>query len=103
MQRLSSVPSCRIMTPKLFLFILLASVVIGPANVFAGDGTKKDTKPTKKSKELNPAYNAEWGKGRGFEVGQTLPDIPLYDLNGKEVRFSKFLGKQCIVYAWASW
>lgn len=53
--------------------------------------------------ESLPAYNAKWGKGRGFRVGQTLPDIPLVDLRGNEVRFSKFLGKQYIVYCWASW
>ena len=50
-----------------------------------------------------PAYNSVWAKGRGFRVGQTLPDIPLYDMRGREVRFSKFLGKQYIVYCWASW
>lgn len=50
-----------------------------------------------------PAYNAEWGPGRGFRVGKTLPDIPLYDLQGNEVRFSRFLGKQYIIYCWASW
>lgn len=50
-----------------------------------------------------PAYNANWGAGRGLRVGQTLPDIPLYDLEGHEVRFSQFLGKQCLIYCWASW
>ncbi|MCH7687476.1 MAG: hypothetical protein IH899_12470 [Planctomycetes bacterium] len=50
-----------------------------------------------------PAYNADWGQGRGFQAGQTLPDIPLYDLNGRETRFSQFLGKQYILYCWASW
>jgi hypothetical protein len=50
-----------------------------------------------------PAYNSVWEKGRGFRVGQTLPDIPLYDMQGQEVRFSKFLGKQYVVYCWASW
>ncbi|MEX0704782.1 MAG: hypothetical protein WD069_21975 [Planctomycetales bacterium] len=50
-----------------------------------------------------PAYNAAWGEGRGFQVGQTLPDIPLYDLDGNEVRFSRFLGRQTIIYCWASW
>jgi hypothetical protein len=50
-----------------------------------------------------PAYNAAWGKDRGFRKGQTVPDIPLYGLNGKEVRFSKFLGQQYILYVWASW
>jgi hypothetical protein len=50
-----------------------------------------------------PAYNASWGTGRGFQVGQTLPDIPLIDLDGREVRFSKFLGKRYIIYCWASW
>ncbi len=50
-----------------------------------------------------PAYNAEWGEGRGFGKGQTLPDIPLVDLKGNEVRFSQFLGKRYILYCWASW
>ena len=50
-----------------------------------------------------PAYNAEWGAGRGFRVGQTLPDIPLYDMQGHEVRFSQYLGKQLAIYVWASW
>lgn len=50
-----------------------------------------------------PSYNAKWGKGRGFGVGDTLPDIPLVDMDGKEVRFSRFLGKKYILYCWASW
>ena len=50
-----------------------------------------------------PAYNASWGKGRGFRPGQTLPDIPLMDLQGREVRFCRYLGKQYIIYCWASW
>ncbi|KKL50966.1 hypothetical protein LCGC14_2300210 [marine sediment metagenome] len=50
-----------------------------------------------------PAYNAAWGAKRGFGKGQTLPDIPLYDLQGREVRFSAFLGKRYIIYVWASW
>lgn len=58
---------------------------------------------SKADQEDLPAYNAAWGKGRGFRVGQTVPDIPLTDLNGNEVRFSKFLGKRYIIYCWASW
>jgi hypothetical protein len=50
-----------------------------------------------------PSYNAAWGKGRGFGVGDTLPDIPLMDMDGNEVRFSKFLGRKYILYCWASW
>ena len=50
-----------------------------------------------------PPYNADWGAGRGFRVGDTLPDIPLVDLQGREVRFSEFLGKRYILYCWASW
>ena len=49
------------------------------------------------------AYHEKWGGGRGFRKGQTLPDIPLYDLKGNEVRFSSFLGKRYIIYVWASW
>jgi hypothetical protein len=50
-----------------------------------------------------PGYNADWGPGRGFREGNTLPDIPLVDLEGNEVRFSQFLGKRYILYCWASW
>jgi len=55
------------------------------------------------SKSLLPGYNAEWGPGRGFSKGETLPDIPLVDLDGNEVRLSAFLGKRYILYCWASW
>lgn len=48
-------------------------------------------------------YNVVWPEGRGFRVGQRLPDIPLSDLDGNEVRFGKFLGKRYILYCWASW
>lgn len=58
---------------------------------------------TKPADDAQPAYNAAWGKGRGFRVGQTVPDIPLTDMAGNEVRFSKFLGKRYIIYCWASW
>jgi hypothetical protein len=50
-----------------------------------------------------PAFNAAWAEGRGFRAGQTLPDIPLMDMDGQEVRFSQFLGKRYIIYCWASW
>ncbi len=50
-----------------------------------------------------PAFNAGWGEGRGFGRGDTLPDIPLVDVDGKEVRFSSFLGQRYILYCWASW
>ncbi len=50
-----------------------------------------------------PSYHADWGSGRGFKNGQTLPDIPLVDMQGKEVRFGQFLGKRYIIYGWASW
>ena len=50
-----------------------------------------------------PAYNADWGDGRGFSQGDTLPNIPLMDMQGREVRFSKYLGKRYILYCWASW
>jgi len=53
--------------------------------------------------ESATGYNAEWGRGRGFQPGQTLPDIPLTNMEGREVRFSEFLGKRYIIYCWASW
>jgi len=53
--------------------------------------------------EAAPGYNAPWGRGRGFRKGETLPDIPLVNVAGNEVRFSQFLGKRYILYCWASW
>ena len=50
-----------------------------------------------------PGYNAEWGRGRGFGKGETLPDIPLVNVGGNEVRFLQYLGKRYILYCWASW
>ena len=55
------------------------------------------TSTTAQSKKVQP-----WPKDRGFNVGQTVPDIPLYDMKGNEVRFSRYLGKQYILYVWAS-
>lgn len=48
-------------------------------------------------------YHSSWPEGRGFEPGETLPDIPLIDLEGNEVRFGDFLGKRYVIYGWASW
>ncbi|MEM6277855.1 MAG: hypothetical protein AAF733_00150 [Verrucomicrobiota bacterium] len=61
-----------------------------------GEGEMKETADS-------PAYHAEWGPSRGFEPGKTVPDIPLIDLDGKEVRFDRFLGKRYVLYGWASW
>ena len=49
------------------------------------------------------ALSARAEKPRGFDIGNTLPDIPLVDLDGVEVRFSEFLGQQYVLYGWASW
>jgi hypothetical protein len=76
------------------------------AEVVAGDGTVK-IKPSDYSADSDandiPAYNADWGPGRGFRQGDTVPDLPFVDLDGNEVRFSQFLGKRYILYCWASW
>lgn len=90
---------------------LIAASVLGKAlrvTLTESDGRIVVTKQRKQTAEAadspdTPAYNADWGKGRGFRVGQTVPDIPLVDLKGGEVRFSKFLGKRYILYVWASW
>lgn len=48
-------------------------------------------------------YGQAWPEGRGFKVGDTVPDIPLTDMDGKEVRLSEYLGKRYVLYCWASW
>lgn len=65
--------------------------------------SRQTGKPEQSRDDAPPAYNATWEKDRGFGKGDTLPDIPLVDLNGNEVRFSQFLGKRYILYVWASW
>ena len=57
------------------------------------------------SQELQelPAYHTDWGPGRGFEVGQRVPDIPLFDMQGKERRLGEFLGQPYVLFCWASW
>lgn len=92
-------------TPKgLFVEAVALAKALRFDVVESGDGvTLRLTKNSATEDADIPAYNADWGKGRGFRVGETLPDIPLYDLDGNEVRFSRFLGKQYIIYCWASW
>lgn len=53
--------------------------------------------------DLTEGYNSAWAKGRGFNLGETVPDIPLVGMEGEEVRFSEYLGKRYILYCWASW
>ena len=69
-----------------------------------------ETEKVKNAKEAAEAlaaipydYTSDWPEGRGFGIGNTVPDIPLVDLEGNEVRFSKFLGKRYVLYCWASW
>ena len=52
---------------------------------------------------LSQGWVPAMAQDRGFETGQTLPDISLIDLKGREVRFSDFLGKQYVLYGWSSW
>lgn len=65
--------------------------------------TGKASERTPQTASPLPAVSDDWGPDRGFRPGQTLPDIPLYDMDGNEVRFGRFLGKQAIIYCWASW
>lgn len=53
--------------------------------------------------DLTEGYNSAWPTGRGFNLGETVPDIPLVGMDGQEVRFSEYLGKRYILYCWASW
>lgn len=87
--------------------LFLEAAALGRALRFtthmAGDRITLQPARTNGSHGGVPAYHADWGESRGFEVGQTVPDIPLYDLDGREVRFSRFLGQQYILYCWSSW
>lgn len=89
--------------------LMLAADVVGTALRFqaaevGGKITVKQLAGTPAdAKTETRGYNADWGPGRGFRKGDTLPDIPLVDMNGDEVRFSAYLGKRYILYCWASW
>ncbi len=80
---------------------LVIAILIVLQTALAGElvGQEKTAKVPK-----GPILKAQdWPQGRGFAVGDTIPDIPLVDLEGNEVRFSKFLGKRYVLYCWASW
>ena len=66
-------------------------------------GQEKNANQANQVAKVPYEYAQTWPEGRGFEVGNTIPDIPLVDLEGNEVRFSKFLGKRYVLYCWASW
>lgn len=90
--------------------LMLAVAAVGPSlRVRVAEAGGKVTvaplvrKPSTEIESSVPAYNADWGPGRGFRKGDRLPDIPLVDLDGNEVRFSQYLGKRYILYCWASW
>ena len=87
--------------------VFVRAETLGPALGFSVTGSGgvllRRTESAAANTAAVPAYNSVWGAGRGFQVGQTLPDIPLYDMDGKEVRFGQYLGKKYILYGWASW
>ena len=86
------------MSRHLTNYAVCIAIMLASAPLAAADDNQADDTP-----RGVPSYNAEWGEGRGFRPGQTLPDIPLTDMQGREVRFSQFLGKRYIIYCWASW
>jgi hypothetical protein len=89
--------------------VLLEAQRLGAALQFELETRGDQILVTRLSDAATPAetgaagYNAHWGPGRGFRAGDTLPDIPLVDLEDNEVRFSQFLGQRYILYCWASW
>ena len=68
-----------------------------------GDRASVSVEPGEDLAAADIGYNADWPPGRGFRPGETVPDIPLTVIDGREVRFSEFLGKRYILYCWASW
>jgi len=79
--------------------VLILLIILQTAITSGLVGQEETTKVAKVPYE----YAQTWPEGRGFDVGKTIPDIPLVDLEGNEVRFSKFLGKRYVLYCWASW
>ncbi|MCR9197805.1 MAG: hypothetical protein NXI04_04135 [Planctomycetaceae bacterium] len=68
-----------------------------------GDTASVSVEPGEQPAAADVGYNADWPQGRGFRTGDTVPDIPLTMIDGREVRFSEFLGRRYILYCWASW
>lgn len=78
--------------------VVLSFLIATQSIVFAQEKLAEES-----ATESGYDYTADWPSGRGFEVGDTVPDIPLVDMNGDEIRFSNFLGKRYVLYCWASW
>lgn len=87
------------------LYVDAAALAKAMHAAFKADGTKVTFTPGagETATDEPAAYNAAWGAGRGFAKGETLPDLPFYDLAGNEARFGQFLGKRYVIYVWASW
>ncbi len=50
-----------------------------------------------------PAYFDWWRQGGKMAVGRAMPDVRVYDLDGKEVRLGAWRGKRFLMAVWASW
>jgi peroxiredoxin len=49
---------------------------------------------------MHPSPNNNIGPVR---IGQTMPDLTLNDLSGKQVKLSNYAGKPVLINAWATW
>ena len=95
----------RIAADDVFLLLTDAKSILSiDVNVNAGSAlVTRSSSATMPATTASGGFNSPWPEGRGFSIGQTVPDIPLIDMNGNEVRFGNYLGKRYILYCWASW
>jgi peroxiredoxin len=40
---------------------------------------------------------------RALDVGATMPDVPLLDLDGRVRRLVDYRGRPLLIFMWASW
>ena len=50
-----------------------------------------------------PAVLACTAAVSAIDVGDTVPDVTLQNMQGESVAISQFIGKKLVVFNWASW
>ena len=88
------------MKKKLFLVIALAAFVV----LFAGAGFLYNTLKDKVDPDMILTYDQSETEAAEEEYEPSpAPNLLVYDLGGKPIRLSDYLGKPVVVNLWATW
>jgi len=87
----------------LFLWILLAILLISLAVVAVGDRAYHSAPPAALSQSLQSAKDEPADIVVGNKIGDTAPDFTLETIDGRQISLSDYRGKNVILNFWATW